>query len=366
MIGGMLADRRADRLSALRRRLSDRGVDALLVTHLANIRYLTGFCGSAGLLVVEPDRAVLVTDARYATQAPAEVSTVATVEIEPVNLWDRLRMVLAGGAARSLGFESTNLTVRSAERLREAWSGRLDPVVGEVEGLRAVKDAGEIESIRQAAVLAQEALAAVLPTIRPGQAERLIAGRLEFEVRARGGEWHPFQTIVASGPRSALPHAETSDRVIQAGDLLMMDFGARVGGYCSDLTRTVVVGADPTTRQREVHGAVLGAQRAAFAVLASGGTGPEVDEAARSCLGDAGFGAGVRHSTGHGIGLEVHEEPRLARSGNAPVYPGAVVTIEPGVYLEGWGGIRIEDDAVVRAGGAEYLSAPSPDLLVVR
>ena len=362
----MQPDRRPDRLAALRRRLGERGVDALLVTHLPNIQYLTGFRGSAGMLLVDPERSVLVTDSRYSIQAPAEAHGAAAVEIEPVNLWDRLRLVLTGRMVRSLGFESDRLTVSGAERLHGAWPGRLEPLVGTVEDLRAVKDAGEIEAIRQAVALAQEALVVVLETIRVGQTERQIAARLEAELRGRGGEWHPFPTIVASGPRSALPHADPSDRVVGAGDLLLLDFGARLQGYCSDLTRTVVVGADPTDRQREVHRAVLGAQRAGFAALASGRTGPEVDQAARSTLEGAGFGAGILHSTGHGIGLELHEEPRLARSVNNPVYPGAVVTIEPGVYLEGWGGIRIEDDVVVRAGGAEYLSAPSQELLTVR
>lgn len=362
----MPVDRRPDRLAALRRRLAERGLDALLVTHPPNLTYLTGFTGSAGMLLVEASRAVLLTDTRYAVQAPAEAGAVVDLEIEPTSLWDRLRLVLAGGARRSLGFESRRLTVEGAERLQAAWDGRLTPVPGEVEALRVSKDPDEVEAIRQAAALALEALGATLETIRPGQTEVAIAARLETALRSRGAEWHPFPTIVASGPRTALPHAQATRREVVRGELLLIDFGARLGGYVSDLTRTFVVGAAPDARQAEVYQAVREAKAAGFQALAAGRSGGEADQAARTVLESAGLGSGIRHSLGHGIGLEVHEEPRLARTADTSVPPGAVVTVEPGAYFEGWGGIRLEDDVVVTGSGAEYLSAPSDEFALIR
>ena len=367
----MSFDRRPDRQEALRRRLPTRGLNALLVTHLPNLRYLTGFSGSAALLLVTGDRTVLLTDSRYSLQARQEAGAVADVEIEPTNLWDRLRRVLnemefGDSADRiALGFEPDHLTVALAERLKSAHAGRSEPVEGLVEELRITKDVQEVEAIRSAGRLAVEAVDAVLPTIRVGDTERAIAGRLEFALRERGSEWHPFPTIVASGPRSALPHALTTERPVGRGELLLIDFGAQLGGYCADLTRTVVVGAPPDGRQLEVFDAVRAAKDEAVEGLRPGMAGREIDALARNVLEQRGFGGAFTHSLGHGLGLEVHENPRLARSSEVPVPVGAVVTIEPGAYLEGWGGIRLEDDVVVTQAGAEYLSTPSPELLAL-
>jgi Xaa-Pro aminopeptidase len=360
----VLADRRAARLTALGARLSADGLDALLVTHLPNIRYLTGFSGSAGLLLVDAGgSATLVTDFRYETQAVQEVGNAATVEIEPVNVWERLARLLEAQEIGTLGVEGDVLTLRDAERIGALTRAARRPTTGLVERLRAVKDADEIEAIREAGALALEALAAVLPTVRVGLRELDVAARLEHELRIRGSEWHPFQTIVASGSRAALPHARSSERTIGAGEWLLIDFGAQLRGYCADITRTFVVGGRADARQREVYEAVREAQLRARTRMRAGMTGREADALAREPLAAGGFGAAFGHSLGHGLGLEVHEAPRLSATNGEPLPAGAVVTVEPGVYLPGWGGVRLEDDIVLRSDRAELLTDGRTELL---
>lgn len=345
--------------------MEEAGLDALLVTHPPNIRYLTGFTGSAAMLLVEADRTVLLTDARYAIQAPAETAGQCDVRIEPASVWEGLKATLADRPPARLGCEPDHLTLGAAERLRNFPVPALAPVPGLVEGLRVVKDDSEVAAIGEAVRLAERALGGVLEQVRPGLTELEVASRLEARLRELGSEWHPFPTIVASGPRSALPHARTSPRTIGRGELLLLDFGAIVNGYCADLSRTVVVGSAPDARQRASYDAVRTAQHAAIAGLKAGLSGREADRLARTPLEEAGFGTAFRHSLGHGIGLEVHEEPRLAPTAEGRLPAGAVVTVEPGVYLEGWGGVRLEDDVRIEADGASLISAGAPELRVV-
>jgi Xaa-Pro aminopeptidase len=356
-------DRRIERQDALRAALVDEGVDALLVTHLPNIRYLTGFTGSAALLLVGSDRTVLITDFRYAVQAPAEAGGAAEVEVDQKSVWDRLGRVLGSWPGGSLGIESHALTVRDAERIGALTRLRVVPASELVERLRVVKAPEEVSAIRAAAALAQEALGAVLPTVRVGQSEREIAAALEGALRRRGSEWHPFPTIVASGPRSALPHARTSNRTVGAGEWLLLDFGAQVDGYCADLTRTVVVGGRADERQRAVHELVRTAQCRALEHLRAGMTGREGDALARDVIAARGFGHAFGHSLGHGLGLEVHEAPRLAPTADAVLPARAVVTVEPGVYLAGWGGVRLEDDVLLGPERPERLSDGRTELV---
>ena len=309
----MLPDRRDDRQAALRSGLAAEGLDALLVTHLPNVRYLTGFTGSAALLVIHAEATVLITDFRYAVQAPAEAGQAAVVEVDQKSVWERLGRVLGDlGITGSLGVESHALTVRDAERVGGLTRARVVPAAEQVERLRAIKSPEEVAAIRAAAELAQEALAEVLPGVRPGQGEREIAAALEGALRRRGSEWHPFPTIVASGPRSALPHARTSARTVGGGEWLLLDFGAQVDGYCADLTRTVVVGARADDRQRAMYELVRSAQQRALEHLRPGMTGREGDALAREVIAARGFADAFGHSLGHGLGLEVHEAPRLA------------------------------------------------------
>ncbi|HET8625713.1 MAG TPA: Xaa-Pro peptidase family protein [Gemmatimonadales bacterium] len=359
----MRPDLRRERQDALRTAMGREGLDALLVTYLANIRYLTGFTGSAGLLLVRSAECVLITDFRYAMQAPQEAGSAARVEIDQTSVWQRLAKLLAGAPPPVLGIEAHALSVRDAERVREATTGRVQPTTELVERLRARKDPGEVAAIRSAAHLAQEALAEVLPSVRAGQTELEIGSTLEAALRRRGSEWHPFPTMVASGPRAALPHARTSPRAVARGEWLLLDFGAQVDGYCADLTRTVIVGARADERQRAVYELVRSAQGRALANLRPEMSGRDADALAREVIEARGYANAFGHSLGHGLGLEVHEAPRLAPTADAPLPAHAVVTVEPGIYLPGWGGVRLEDDVYLGPDGPECLSDNRTELL---
>jgi Xaa-Pro aminopeptidase len=358
-----MSDPSERRQSALRALLATHGVDALVVASLPNIRYLIGFTGSAGILIVAPRRSILVTDFRYATQAPAEVGREVDVRIERTSVWEGVRQTLATLEVSEVAVERDRTTLGDLEQLRQTSGVEFRPFAGLVEQLRVSKDASEIGAIREAAALGADALAATLSIIRPGLTELEVAAELEAQLRRRGSEWHPFQSIVAAGPRSALPHARSSTRPIERGDLLVIDFGAQIRGYCSDVTRTVVVGALADERQASLYDLVRRAQLRARSGLRAGLTGREADSLARDLIAREGAGEAFGHSLGHGLGLEVHEAPRLSQSNDQPLPAGAVVTVEPGVYFEGWGGIRIEDDVVLGPDSAECLSDGRTDLV---
>lgn len=329
-----MADRRPERLAALSAALDRAHLDGLLVTSLANVRYLTGFSGTSALLLVTGRDALFVTDFRYETQAADEVGAVARVVVHGQSLWSGLWALMGERSGlHVVGFESAHLPHRDFQRLLESgarWQWRPAPEL--VEALRERKSPEEVDAIRRAGAMATAALAAVLPTVRPGQTELQIAGRLEAALREAGSEGFPFPTIVASGPRSALPHARSSAREVRAGELLLLDYGAIADGYCSDVTRTVVVGR-AGEREREVHGVVRAAQARALAGVRAGQSGRDADALARDYIERHGHGERFQHSLGHGLGLEVHEAPRLARLAEGALPPGAVVTIEPGIYL---------------------------------
>ena len=360
----MTADRRGERRDRLLSLLDESDLDGLIVTHLPNVRYLTGFTGSSGIAVVLREETILFSDFRYRTQAEMEVGPAVRVEIVADDFWKRLWEVLGEFVGiKRIGYETARLTVGDAAKMEQADTRVQREPAGElVERLRQQKDSDELQAIREAAQLAGEALAALLPGIRVGQREIEVAARLEFELRSRGSEWHPFPTIVASGARSALPHAHTGDREIEAGDWLLLDFGAQVDGYCADITRTVVVGRSADDRQQTIYELVREAQQHAIRHLRAGMTGREADGLARSVIEARGFGDSFGHSLGHGLGLEVHEEPRLSRSNETALPRGAVVTVEPGVYVPGWGGVRIEDDVHITDDGAELLSDGDTEL----
>jgi Xaa-Pro aminopeptidase len=355
-ISGIAADPRLERQQAVRSALEAERVDALLVSHVPNIRYLTGFSGSAGLAIVNRAETVLLVDFRYEAQAADEASACARVVVEQRNLWDRLWTLLSEGDISAVGFESHVVTVRDAERFGEGgkrWPWR--PTWSVVERFRVQKTPDEVAAVRRAAALAGEAFEEILAGVSPGLTEHDVAGRLEAALRTRGSEGHPFPTIVASGPRAALPHAGTSGRAIERGDFVLLDFGAQVDGYCADLTRTVVLG-QADARQRAVYEAVEAAQREALERVRVGMTGQEADALARDEIERRGFGPAFGHSLGHGLGLEVHEAPRLARGVTEALVADAVVTIEPGIYVRGWGGVRLEDDIHLAAEGPVLLS----------
>jgi len=367
---GSSRDRRPERHAALAALLAAEGLDALLVTSRPNIRYLTGFSGSAGVVVATRGTLLLVTDFRYDEQAREQAGAVARVEIEGTSVWDRLFKELGAGASGLgpgswIGFEAHAVHVKDAERFSSGpgAASRWKPAGALIERLRVRKDPGEVAAIRAAAALATTALRDTLEQVRPGQTELEIAGLLEGALRRHGSEGHPFATMVASGPRSALPHAQTSRRTVGTGEWLLLDFGAVVDGYCADLTRTVVVGARADDRQRALYAVVQDAQRRAREGVRAGMTGKEADALARDPIAARGLGAAFGHSTGHGLGLEVHEAPRLARTVADPLPEGAVVTIEPGVYVAGQGGVRIEDDVYLSSDGPVLLTDGCTDLV---
>jgi Xaa-Pro aminopeptidase len=358
-------DARAARQAALVRLLEAEGLDVLLVTSLPNIRYLTGFSGSAALVLVAASGVLLVTDFRYEAQAEAEIGGAARVVVERTSAWDRLfREIGSFGQPGTIGFEAHALSAKDAERFATAgkvWRWRTAPEL--VERLRVRKSPAEVAAVRAAASLAGDALRATLPSVRCGQTEREIAGLLEGHLRRLGSEAHPFPTIVASGPRTAWPHARTSARAVARGEWLLLDFGAQVDGYCADITRTVVVGARATDAQRVLYDLVQSAQRTAREGVRAGMSAREADALARDLIEARGFGNAFGHSLGHGLGLEVHEAPRLARTHAEPLPVDAVVTIEPGIYLPGQGGVRLEDDVHLSAEGPVLLSDGATDLV---
>jgi len=359
-----VADSRRRRLSALADGLTAAHVDGLLVTSLPNVRYLTGFSGSSALLFVSARDVVLITDFRYQTQAPEEVGDIARVVIESQSLWTGLWQQLGAlGYPEVVAFESAHLVHRDFQRLLEAgarWQWR--PTVDLVETLRERKDDGELALIEMANGIATRALDRTLPQVRAGMTELEVAGVLEKALRDEGSEGFPFPSIVASGPRSALPHARSSDRRIESGDFLLLDFGAETRGYCADVTRTFVVGK-AAAQQREVYDVVRGANESAARRVRAGMTGRDADAIARDYIEQRGYGELFGHSLGHGLGLEVHEAPRLARTADGALAEGAVVTIEPGIYRPGWGGVRIEDDVFLGPDGPRILTSFTRDLI---
>jgi Xaa-Pro aminopeptidase len=352
---------RADRVA---RRLQEKGVDLLLVTHLPNLRYLTGFTGSNGMAVVGGDVRRFVTDFRYVEQAAGEVGDFDR-EQGPQDFITALEAGWPDGAL-SLGFEDDHMTVRAHERLRAVLPDRIElkGAGGVVEAERAIKEPGEVERIAAAAALCDDVYGWVREQGLVGRAEREVKVALEHQMRLRGAEGPSFPSIVASGPRGALPHATAGDAVIERGTLVTLDLGVRLDGYCSDCTRTWATGELPD-ELAEIYALTLRAQLSALDAVRPGPRGDEIDAVARDLIAEAGHGEHFGHGLGHGVGVEVHEAPRLARTAKDPLVAGNVVTVEPGVYLPGRGGVRIEDLVVVTEDGRDVLTATSKDLIVV-
>ena len=355
-----------ERLPRLIETLTD--LDALLVTRLPNIRYLTGFTGSAGMLLVRRDApSVFVSDGRYATQAAEQVAANGVhVEIEIHATAAEQLDVLAGalaGAGR-VGLEEHGVTWAQAREFGERFApNECVPAGSRVETLRRAKDAGEIDRIRTACAIADDAFAEMLPQLRAGITERDFALGLEFAMRRRGASAVSFDPIIASGPNAAKPHARPSERVIEPGELIVCDFGCIVDGYCSDMTRTVSVGS-PSKDAERLYDLVITAQAAGRGAVRVGADVSAIDAACRDIICGAGYGEAFSHGTGHGVGIEIHEAPRVAKTGSGTLVAGDIVTVEPGVYLPGVGGVRIEDTVLVTIDGYEPLTM-TPKTLVI-
>ena len=355
----------SSRLKRLRESLDLAGAGALLETHLPNIYYLCGFSGDSGALLVDHNSATLFTDGRFTIQAKEETRGIR-VQIHKGSLLDAVGGWLRSGKRRRVAISPSRITLGGWKALRKAAGGNLKWVAKEglVENLRAIKDASEIDQIRDAARLGSQVMEEAIRLVRPGITELDIAAEIGFRMRRKGASGESFEAIVAAGPRSALPHARPTARQIGKNELVVLDLGAILRRYCSDLTRTVHVGK-ATSRVRGWYQAVLEAQSAAREALKSGVTCSGVDAAARNVLHRKGLGRFFVHSTGHGIGLEIHEDPRIARDQKNILETGNVVTLEPGVYVEGVGGILIEDDALVTSSGAEILTTTSREFLEI-
>jgi Xaa-Pro aminopeptidase len=351
-------------MDRLRLSFSSIGADALLVTHLPNIQYLCGFTGSAALLLVASAGSTLYTDSRYTFQALEEVGD-ARVKIAKKGLLRALGQDLRGRRGRlRLGYSPSQVSVAQKRALEGLAGSRVRWVASDnqVEKLRAIKDSSELEKMREAAALISRVFQVVVREIRPGISELALAAELEYGMKAEGASGPSFETIVASGPRSAWAHARPSSKPLRKSELVVLDQGAILRGYCSDMTRTVFLGR-ASARVRRAYRAVLEAQEAAKNATRPGIKAEAVDAAARRVLGRYGLSQYFTHSTGHGLGLEVHEIPRLARGGKTTLEEGMVVTVEPGVYLEGVGGIRIEDDVLVSSRGAQDLTTAPREFL---
>jgi Xaa-Pro aminopeptidase len=352
------------RIDRLRLSFSKLRADALLVSSLPNIQYLCGFSGSAGILLVEPGRSTLFTDSRYTFQARQEVHD-ARVVIAPHGLVKAVAETLkARKTVKRIAYSQTNLSVAQQIALASAAGSRIRWLTDAdvVQQQRAVKDAAEIALIKDAAVLISQVFEQTLPFIRPVVTELELAAEIEYRMKKLGASGPSFETIVACGSHSAWAHAKPTSKQLKAGDLVVLDQGAILRSYCSDMTRTVFVGR-ASKRIRELYQAVLEAQAAGKAAIRPGVTAGEVDAATRGVLRRFRFDRYFTHSTGHGLGLEVHETPRIGRGETTILQEGMVVTVEPGVYLEGVGGIRIEDDVLVTAQGSQDLTTAPREFL---
>lgn len=352
------------RLDRLRAALAEARADALLVSGLPNIRYLTGFTGSNALLLVTDHDAVFFTDGRYKLQAAQEVQA-ARVVVPRGSLLRAVAGSVKRRRLRRLGFEWRRASFELYHALRTELPGcRLKPISGAVEKLRTIKSAGEIAIIRRSVALNSAVFEKSLRQIRPGRSESQVAAAIEYRMRVAGGEKPAFETIVAAGERSALPHARPTHNLLRKNQLVLIDQGVILEGYSSDMTRTVGLG-DLSARARGLYDAVLEAQLAAIGAVRAGVTAGKVDQQARTSLRKHGLEEAFVHSTGHGVGLEIHEAPRLGKDDKTVLEAGMVITIEPGAYLEGFGGVRIEDMVLVTERGCEVLTPTSKGLRIL-
>jgi len=352
------------RINELQRQLERLRVESLLITHMPNVRYLCGFTGSSGALLVSHAGATLFTDGRYTVQAKQEAKS-ARVRIARGNAAAAALATLKGRRKHFVGVEADHLSLSAFSALRRAASNtRLKPTSGVLERMRMVKDGDEVVQLQAAVMLASGLFEVLLHGIKPGTSESHVAAELEYVARRSGAQGMSFETIVAAGERSAMPHGVASENPIPANGFVVLDYGVILAGYCSDMTRTVFVGS-PGQKQKTLYQAVLDAQLAAISAVHPGQEAGKVDQAARKVLKKAGFAPYFTHSTGHGVGLEIHEPPRLGKGQTELLKPGMVITIEPGAYVPGLGGVRIEDMVLVTESGCQVLTPTPKELLTL-
>lgn len=349
----------SNRLQKLRQKLTEKEVDAILISQPENRYYLSGFNGSAGFLLITAQDQILATDFRYVEQAKRQAPDYHIFQLTGDTVtW--LPELLAGQSLHKVGFEARHITFATHQHLTDALKKmqpppKFVPLDGLVESIRIVKETEEIELITRAAEISDNAYNYIEGILHAGMSEKEVAWEIEKFLRENGSQSIPFDLIVASGPNSALPHARPSERLIQSGEPILLDIGARIGGYSSDLSRTVCLGATDDTFKK-VYDIVLGAQLTVLAIIKEEMTGEQVDRLARKIIEEAGYGEAFGHALGHGIGLAPHEAPRLGPGSTELTASGMVFTNEPGIYLPGWGGVRIEDLLVMESGKARVIS----------
>ena len=343
--------------------LIDNNIDALLITNEYNRRYMTNFTGTAGVAIISQKDAIFITDFRYTEQARAQVKDFRIVQ-HTKTIFEEVAQQVALMGIQTLGFEKDSMKYGTYELYKQTIKAHLEPISGLIEKIRLIKTEQEINIIKAACEIADNAFTHILGFIEPGKSELEISNELEFFMRKQGATSSSFDIIVASGLRSALPHGVATDKIIEKGDFVMLDFGALYNGYISDITRTIAV-SQPSEKLVDMYNTVLESQLLGLEKVGPGMTGIEADAVARDYLKSKGYGDAFGHSLGHGIGLEVHEGPGLSFRSEAVLEPGMVVTIEPGVYIPGVGGVRIEDDTVITRTGNEKITHSTKDLIIL-
>lgn len=349
------------RLKTLRKALAKKDLESLLVTDILNVRYLTSFTGSFGIVIATQNEAVFITDSRYTDQASEETEGFS-LELLKDGTNETIARIAKKLRIRQLGIEEHSVTYGEWIKLCDALPDAEIVTAGNPISLqRMIKDSGEIKNIRKAAQITDAGCEHIIPLVKPGVTERELAIELESFMKSKGAEKESFDSIIASGPRSALVHGRASDRMIKPGDLVLFDFGARYNGYHADISRTIAVGK-PTARQQKIYDIVLEAQKRAIDAVKPGVTGGAIDEIARDYIKSRGYEKKFGHGLGHGIGLDIHDDKVLSRKSETLLKPGMVFTVEPGIYITGWGGIRIEDDVLVTKTGCEVITKSTKTL----
>lgn len=343
--------------------LTENGVDALLVTNMYNVRYLSNFTGTTGLVFITQEKAYFVTDFRYTDQAAEQAEGFEIVK-NTGSIYEEVAKIAKNDHIDKIGFEAENISFSTFETINEMIASELIPVKGIVEKLREVKSESEILTIKKAIEITEKAYDYILGWIKPGISEIEMANELDFYMRKEGASGVSFDTIVASGVRSAMPHGVASSKIIETGDMVTLDFGCYFEGYISDMTRTFAVG-DPGQKLKEIYEIVYQANLRVCEVARAGMTGAELDAVARDYITEHGYGPEFGHTTGHGIGLEVHEGPAISFRNEKKLVVNNVITNEPGIYISGLGGVRIEDDLVIKENGNENLMSISKELIIL-
>lgn len=353
-----------ERVKNIQKKLANYGIDALLVTNMYNVRYLANFTGTTGLVLITKEQAYFVTDFRYTEQAAEQAVGFEIVKNEGP-IFKEVANIVEKDNIEKIGFEETNVTFATYKNMDEMIDSELIAVSGIVEELREVKTEDEIATIQKAVDIAEKAYDYILGFIKPGITEIEVANELDFYMRNHGATGVSFDTIVASGVRSAMPHGVASEKVIEEGDMVTIDFGCYYEGYASDMTRTFAVG-DPGEELKKVYNIVQEANRRVTEVAKAGMTGAELDAIARDYITEQGYGEAFGHTTGHGLGLEVHEGPSVSFRNEEPLVENNIITNEPGIYLAGLGGVRIEDDLVIKEDGNVNLMSSAKDLIILQ